>query len=135
MSDPFVDPGEPGELKGSLRAKDLINKPLIVRPVAEREETGQDGKPWHYVECDVVVLGVGGIEDHASGVRVSWVRVIPQLTDRLGAWVTGTPKVQQDNSVVLVPFGEKGREVARQVWPQVERLFTSDGSAPGEEPF
>lgn len=127
MSDLFVDPGEPGELKGSLRAKDLINKPLLLQPVAEERIEGQDGKPWHYVECHVVVIGMGGIEDHASGVRISWVRVLPQLTQRMrenpGMWVAGIPKVQQDNSVILQPFSDRGRETARGLMDQVTALF------------
>jgi hypothetical protein len=146
MSDLFVDPGEPGELKGSLRAKDLINKPLLIRPLSEQTVEGQDSKPWHFVECDIAVIGMGGIEDHASGVRISWVRVLPQLTQRMtekpGAWVGGIPKVQQDNSVVLTPFSDKGRETASNLMPQVVAVFkpaeqniAPPAFDPGEEPF
>lgn len=148
MDDLFVDPGDPGELKGSLRAKDLINKPLLIQPLSEDTVEGQDGKPWHFVECNVAVIGMGGVEDHASGVRISWVRVLPQLTQRMnekaGAWVAGIPKVQQDNSVILTPFSEKGRDTARQLMPQVMGLFkpaeqvadiTPPAFSAGEEPF
>lgn len=148
MDDLFMDPGDPGELKGSLRAKDLINKPLLIQPLSEDTVEGQDGKPWHFVECNVAVIGMGGVEDHASGVRISWVRVLPQLTQRMnekpGAWVAGIPKVQQDNSVILTPFSEKGRETARQLMTQVMGLFkpaeqaadiTPPAFSAGEEPF
>jgi hypothetical protein len=148
-NDLFMDPGEPGELKGSLRAKDLINKPLLIQPLHEDTVAGQDEKPWHFVECNVAVIGMGGVEDHASGVRISWVRVLPQLTDRLSekpnAWIAGIPKVQQDNSVILTPFSDKGKDTARQLMPQVIGLFkpsestqidiTPPSFAPGEEPF
>jgi hypothetical protein len=148
--DAFMDPGEPGELKGSLRAKDLINKPLLIQPIHEDRVEGQDGKPWHFVECNIAVIGMGGVEDHASGVRISWVRVLPQLTGRMkehpGEWVGGIPKVQQDNSVILTPFSEKGRAAANEMMPKVRALFapveqqSSDempppAYAPGEEPF
>lgn len=147
MSDLFVDPGDPGELKGSIRAKDLINKPLLIQPISEDRVEGQDGKPWHFVECNVAVIGMGGVEDHASGVRISWVRVLPQLTQRMaeapGAWVGGIPKVQQDNSVILTAFSEKGRAAANALMPQVQGLFppaqadelTPPAFADGEEPF
>lgn len=119
----IVDPGEPGELKGSLRAKDLVNKALLLRPVKEDTVPGQDGKPWHFVECDVVVLGMGGIEEHASGVRISWVRVIPQLADRIGQWVACRPKVQDDNSVALMAFDEGGKKKAADLLADAEKLF------------
>jgi len=149
MTEMFVDPGDPGELKGSIRAKDLINKPLLIQPLSEETVEGQDGKPWHFVECNVAVIGMGGVEDYASGVRISWVRVLPQLTQRMnenpGAWVGGIPKVQQDNSVILTPFSDKGRETASNLMPQIMGLFktvepTPENIAPpafgpGEEPF
>lgn len=149
----FMDPGDPGELKGQIRAKDLINKPLLIQPVREDRVEGQDGKPWHFVECNIAVIGMGGVEDHAAGVRISWVRVVPQLTQRMneapGAWVGGIPKVQQDNSVVLTPFAEKGRAVASELMPKIKALFAPaevasqpssadeipSAYAPGEEPF
>ncbi|NBO65003.1 MAG: hypothetical protein EBU88_09200 [Acidobacteria bacterium] len=99
---------------------------------------------------DIAVIGMGGVEDHAAGVRISWVRVIPQLTQRMaeqpGAWVGGIPKVQQDNSVILTPFSDKGRATANDLMSQVKNLFapvvasTPDdiapvGFDPGEEPF
>ena len=146
----FLDPAEPGELRGQMRAKDLINKPLLIQPLVEDIVDGQDGKPWHYVECNVAVIGVGGIEEHAAGVRISWVRVLPQLTARMhdqpGAWVGGTPKVQQDNSVILTALADKGRKVAADLLPHVKALFGTTSTPdptpapegdypPGSEPF
>ena len=148
MTDPFVDPGEPGEPgAGNLRAKDLINLPLLIRPYDTGSDVGkEDGKPYKFVIADVVVLGVGGIEDHGSGVRFSWKRAIPQLEDRMGQWVGATPRAQEDKSVILVGFAEKGRDIARRVMPEVEALFAAPAPAPvtdapppayeaGEEPF
>lgn len=121
MTDEFVDPGEPGDLEsGFLKSKDLINKPIIIRPVEVRHDgKGKDdnGNPqaYTYVNCDVWVLDRAGVVEKGTGVQFSWKRVIPQLSDRIGQFVAATPVVEADNSRVLQPFGEKGKEIARRV--------------------
>lgn len=154
----FVDPGEPGELKGSLRAGDLLNLPCLFRVTGEGEWPAKDAytddsgkqhraqaaKP--YVECDVVVLGAAGIEDYGAGVRVSWSRVVPaQLSmAKKGKWVPARPKQQDDRSIILMGFDEKGKARAAELLPDAEALFAtaeSVGASPipeyadGEEPF
>lgn len=126
----FVDPGEPGELKGSLRAKELINLPCLFRVTGEgmweaKPEENKRAQP--YVECDVVVLGASGIEDHASGVRISWARVVPAQLNmgKKGQWVPARPKQDTDNSVFLVGFDAKGKEAAEKLLPEAEALFAT----------
>ncbi len=156
----FGDVGEPGDVKSALRASDLINLPLLVRVTGEGEwpakdaHTDEQGRqiraqgPTPYVECDVVVLGAGGIEDHGSGVRISWRRVVPaQLSmQKLGQWIPCRPKQMDDRSVVLMGFDEKGKARAAELMPEIELLFPRPhleqavqaiGAAfnAGEEPF
>jgi hypothetical protein len=164
VSDPFVEPGDPGDLKGSIRAGDLLNLPCLFRVTGEGEweakpaELNDDGSikqraqgPRPYVECDVVVLGAGGIEDHASGVRISWTRVVPaQLSmAKVGQWVPARPKQQDDRSIILLGFDDKGKARAAELLPEAEALFAdapvpaavpdavppAPAYADGEEPF
>lgn len=138
--DLFLEPGDPGELKGSIRAGDLLNLPCLFRVTGEGEwdakpaEYHDDGSikqkaqgPRPFVECDVVVLGAGGIEDYASGVRVSWTRVVPaQLSmEKVGRWVPARPKQQDDRSIILMGFDEKGKARAAELLPEAEALFAS----------
>jgi hypothetical protein len=144
MTDAFVDPGEPGPAGGaSLRAKDLINRRLLIRPVKVGTDVGkEDGEPYKFVSCDVAVIDATGVEEHSSSVRFSWKRAIPQLESRMGQWVGATPKVQDDKSVLLMAFGERGKEIAATLMPEVAALFGSSTPEPsppayddGEEPF
>lgn len=138
----FQDPGEPGELQGALKAKELINKPCLIRVTGAGEwdakpaEYNDDGSvkrkaqgPRPYLECDVAVLGMGGIEEHGQGVRISWQRVLPQLEGKTG-WVAARPKEQDDKSIVLLAFNEDGKAKAAELLPEVEKLF----GAPAAEP-
>jgi hypothetical protein len=139
MTDDFVDPGEPGELTGRLKAKDLINKPLIIRPLEVRHDgEGKDDagnpKAYTYVKCDVWVLDRAGVVEKGEGVRFSWVRVLPQLEDRVGQFVAGTPVVQDDNSRVLQPFTEGGKEIARKVIAEIKAETAAEIRAEGEPP-
>lgn len=139
----FVDPGEPGAAAiGGLRAKDLVNRPLLIRPVETGTDIGkEDGREYRFVVCDVAVLGAAGVEEHSSGVRCYWKRAIPQLEARMGQWVGATPKAQEDKSVILVGFADRGREVAARLMPEVTALFGAARPAPvheadyGEEAF
>ena len=123
----FVDPGEPGDAAaGGLRAKDLVNRPLLIRPYAKGTDVGkEDGREYAFVLADVAVLGAAGVEEHSTGVRFSWKRAIPQLEARMGEWVGATPKAQEDKSVILVAFGDRGREAAARALPVVTRLFSN----------
>lgn len=134
----FVEPGDPGELKGSIRAGDLLNLPCLFRVTGEGEwpakdaftdETGKQHRaqgPKPYVECDVAVLGASGIEDHSAGVRISWGRVVPaQLSmEKVGKWVPARPKQQEDRSIILMGFDDKGKARATELLPEVEALFS-----------
>lgn len=143
MTDDFVDPGEPGELKTGLRAKNLVNQPLIIRPNAILEAMGKDDagndKPYTYVDCDVWVLDRQGVIDHDTGVQFSWVRVMPQLSDRLGQYVAGKPIRGSDNSITLQPFTEDGKKIARSVIAEIRNTAPATPPAEeysdGEEPF
>ena len=151
MTDEFVDPGEPGELTGMMKSKDLINKPLIIRPLAVRHDGAgkdDDGNPttYSYVNCDVWVLDRAGIVESGKNVQFSWKRVIPQLEDRLGQYVIGTPRVTDNNSRILEPFTDKGRELARKVIGEIKAEATASALGadvvadeppfdPGDEPF
>lgn len=138
MTDPFIDPGDPGELKGNIRAGDLLNLPCLFRVTGEGEwpakeaftdETGKQHRaqpPSPYVECDVAILGADGIEDYGSGVRISWARVVPaQLSmEKVGKWVPARAKKDpKDNSVSLWAFDVKGKARAAELLPEVEALF------------
>lgn len=151
MTDVFMDPGDPGELRGSLRAGDLLNLPCLFRVTGEGEwpakpEENKRAQP--YMECDVVVLGAGGIENHASGVRISWARVVPAQLNmgKVGQWVPARPKQQDDRSIVLMGFDARGKEAAAKLLPEAEALFAASSVteafgaepvayAPDEEPF
>ena len=135
----FVDPGEPGELtSGFLKAKDLINKPLIIRPRAVRYDgkgKDADGNPttYTYIDCDVWVLDRAGVVEESTGVRIAWKRVIPQLEDRIDQFVAGTPVVMDDNSRVLQPFSKpESRELASRVIAEITSTApTSPSTASG----
>lgn len=144
MTTTIADPGDPGDLKGTLRAGDLLNLPCLFRVTGEGEwpahaaEYHDDGtlkekakRAQPYVECDVVVLGVDGIENHGSEVRVSWTRVVPaQLSmAKLGQWVAARPKKQDDNSVILMAFDEKGKARAAELIPEADALFATSALA------
>jgi len=141
--DPFVEPGDPGELRGSLKAKDLINLPCLFRVTGEgmwpakdayTDENGKQHRaqpPSLYLECDVVVLGAGGIENYGSGVRISWARVVPSQISiaNKGQWMPARPKRDDDNSVYLTGFDAKGKALAAGLLPEAEALFTEAEAA------
>lgn len=142
--DGFVDPGEPGELQGLMRAKDLLNKPCIFRPHPIQQGQGKDdaGNPqsYDYYPCDVWVLDRAGIVEHGTNVQVSWKRVMPQLSEKVGLFVAATPRRGDDNSITLQPFTDSGKEIARLAIKEIKSATTTDTApepeyAPGEEPF
>ena len=120
MSDEFVDPGEPGAVKAYMKATDLLNLPLILRPTELRHDgkgTDDNGNPqaYTYVSCDVWVFDGSGVTDTGTGVQFSWKRVVPQLSDRIGEFVAAKPVMLGDNSRVLQPLTDEGKKAARRV--------------------
>ena len=138
MTDELMDPPEPGDEEPRLKAKNLKNRPLLIRPTDHRTETGQDGKPWEYVECDVWVLDRSGVEEEATGVRFSWWRARNQIKNAMGRFIACRPVEQDDNSVILVPLKDEARKVAGQVMADLQ---TAPAPSPtkadeeGTEPF
>lgn len=133
MTEELIDPPEPEESsEPTLRAKTLKNRPLIVRPVDHKTEAGQDGKPWEFVECDVWVLDRSGVEQFASGVRVSWWKARNQIKGAIGAYIACRPEEMDDNSVVLRPLRGEARKVAEQVIADIKGEGTPEASS---EPF
>lgn len=128
------DPPPPPEGAASLRAADLKNRVLILRP--ERHDTveGKDGKPWEFVECDVWVLDRAGIVEHASGVRFSWWKAVAQLKNSIGALVACKPVEREDRSVELEPLTGEARKVAERVAGEIGGVTVS-AYTDGEEPF
>jgi hypothetical protein len=111
----LAKPAAPAAPVQSLRAKDLKNSPCLMRPIVLREEDGQDGRPWVYWACEVAVLDRAGIVgDIHGGVRISWVRTMPQLEEAKGQWLACRP-VETDAGVVLEALEGAALEVAERV--------------------
>lgn len=130
-----TEPPEPGDGSG-MRAKNLKNLPLIIRPKKVDTATGKDGDDYEYIGADVWVLDSSGIVDSGTGVQFSWWRAREQLRNRVGEFVACRPAEQDDNSVILVPLKDKARKVAEQVIAELKR--ESDAGLPpppSEEPF
>lgn len=126
---PIIDPPPAPEGAGLLRAADLKNRVLLLRPQVHDTVEGKDGKPWEFVSCDVWVLDRAGIEHHAEGVRFSWWKAVAQLKDQIGDLIACKPVEQDDRSIELVPLGGEARKVAERVAAEI------DGATTGEEPF
>jgi hypothetical protein len=107
---PIIDPIPAPESTG-LRAKDLRNKPCLIRPGELGELPGRDGQPWRFVTCRVLVLNEYGIEESADGVRISWARALPQLEAASGTWIAAKP-VEDQRAVILEPLTGAERECA-----------------------
>jgi hypothetical protein len=108
-----TDPGPAGP--EPLRAKEIKNHSVILKPIKRGEAEGKDGTPWSFAECDVWLLDRSGVARHESGVRISWKRVLPQLEDRYGQYVLCRPKELDGGGVVLVGLEGEAREVAERV--------------------
>lgn len=119
----FIDPPpapEPGE--GSIRAKDLRNRVVVLRATGtglDEAVLDKNGKPWTWVTCDVWVIDRAGIELAESGLRVSWWRVQDQLKQAGESFVAGRVSEQEDKSVILTPVTGTAREVLEQVMPEI----------------
>jgi hypothetical protein len=146
MSDEwFTDIEDPAEA-GGLRSKDLYNRVVLVRPVEQGEDEGEDG-PYTFWTCDVAILNQAGVEEHSRGVRIGWKLIQKGLANRQGRWILAKA-VQKGNAWVLDPHvvPSAARQIAAGLRDEVEALFA--GSAPaaapaptapayddGEEPF
>jgi hypothetical protein len=118
----ILDPPEPPEGGGSMRAKDLVNKVCVFRPVsvgewpakpATEHEKAMKAQP--YVECDVWVLDRAGVIEEGSGVRVGWWKAVEQLKGSLGQYVGAKPRTEEgSNAIYLAALSGEARAVAEQ---------------------
>ena len=128
-------PPEPSQGDGDyIKAKDLKNLPIILRPVAVKELPGnEEGKTWKFVECDVWILGAGGVEEQGTGLRISWWRAYEQIKNAIGRFIPCRPVEQDDRSVILVPLKGDTRAAAEKVVAGLDSVTVEDEA--GEEPF
>lgn len=134
----LTDPPPAPELSENLvRASDLKNRVLIIRPTGVGEWPAKDDKAAQpYIEADTWVLDRQGIESFHQGVRYSWWRAVAQLRNCMGMLVACRPVERDDRSVELAPLPEAPRKVAEQVAAQID----ADGQGvpafeDGSEPF
>jgi hypothetical protein len=113
-----IDPIPAPESTG-LRAKDLRDKPCLIRPGKPGEVTGRDGEPWVFIDCTAILLNGKGIEERADGVRISWARALPQLEAAPGTWIACKP-VEDKRAVVLEPLTGAERAVAERVLAELD---------------
>lgn len=134
----IIDPPPAPEGGQNLRAADLKNRVLLLRPTEHDTVEGKDGKPWEFVACDVWVLDRAGIVETGHGVRFSWWKAVAQLKDAIGRFVACKPVEQEDRSVELMPLPGDARAVAEKVAAELSGP-TPVPAAPayedGEEPF
>lgn len=117
----FVDPGDPPEGGGLMKAKDLINKVCLFRPTGLGEwPPKEDKKAQPYVECDVWVLDRAGIVEEGQGVRVGWWKAVDQLRDQMGSFVGAKPEQEEgSNAIYLRRLEGAARDVAAEVAQQI----------------
>lgn len=130
----IVDPPPAPEGSPLMRAADLKNRPVVLRPTRYDSVEGKDGKPWTFVECDVWVLDRAGVVEHAAGVRFSWWKAVEQLRETLGDLVACKPVEQEDRSVELLPLTGEARAVAERVAAEITAADTA-ASVVSDEPF
>lgn len=131
-------PPAPEQSENLVRAADLKNRVLLLRPTGLGEWPAKDdGKgPQTYVECDVWLLDRQGVESEATGVRFSWWRAVSQLKSCMGQLVACRPIERDDRSVELVPLPENARKVAERVAQEIEQGVDVPAVVlTGEEPF
>lgn len=131
----IVDPPEPPEGSGSnMRARELVNKVCIFRPVTLGEwpakpatETDKAMKAQPYIECDVWVLDRAGIIEEGTGVRVGWWKAVAQLKDRIGEMVGAKPKTEEgSNAIYLAALSGDARAIAEKVAAEVGGIAPKD---------
>lgn len=133
-------PPAPEASENLVRASDLKNRVLVLKPTGVGEWPAKEDKPAQpYIEADTWVLDRQGIESFHPGVRYSWWRAVSQLKGCMGRLVACRPVERDDRSVELAPLPENQRRVAEQVALEIEQeMSTHADSGPiitGEEPF
>lgn len=118
---PLTDPPPVPEGGNQLKAKDLKNKVIIIKPTEHDTVPGKDDKPWEFVAGDVWVLDRAGVTETGQGVRFSWWKAVAQLKGLLGEFVACKPTEMDDNSVELVPLAGEARDVAAKIVDRLER--------------
>lgn len=141
MSAVLDPPPAPETSETLVRAADLKNRVLLLRPTGLGEWPARDDKPAQpFVACDVWVLDRSGIEAAHTDVRFSWWRAVAQLKDRIGQFTACRPVERDDRSVELVPLSAEARKVAEQVahdlgGVQEQRGYAQSTPDDVEEPF
>lgn len=148
----YVDPPDPPEEGAAqLRAKDLKNRVVVLRPVSVGEwpaRAAADGKPaqqaqaWIGCEC-WVIDGSETFEQFEPEVRISWWRTVEQLKDCMGEFVVGRVTEQEDRSIILARLSDRQKAGVDRVWEQIVGMVggAGDGAASptpdgyDEEPF
>ena len=127
----LTDPPPAPEVSENLvRASDLKNRVLIIRPTGVGEWPAKEDKPAQpYIEADTWVLDRQGIESFHQGVRYSWWRTVAQLKGCMGMLVACRPVERDDRSVELAALPEGPRKVAEQVAAEI------DAASPGPVAF
>lgn len=126
----FVDPPappEPGET--GLRAKDLKNRIVVLRATGtgiDTERLDDAGRPWEWTTCDAWVIDRSGVEQHVSGLRVSWWRVREQLNAAGGNYVAGRVVQGSDNSVTLEAVVGPKREMLTSTMKEIIASVEAD---------
>lgn len=136
----LIDPPPAPEASENLvRASDLKNRVLLLRPTGLGEWPARDDKPAQpYIEADTWVLDRQGIESAHQAVRFSWWRAVAQLKDCVGSFVACRPVERDDRSVELVALTGDARKVAEQVVESLgkaEPVPTPAAFDDGDEPF
>lgn len=135
----IIDPPPAPEGGNNVRPADLLNQPILVRPIGIGtwdEESKSPGKP--YVICDVWTLDRAGIVEHHEGMWISWWKAVEQLRENIGSIVACRPTKQDDNSIELTPLEGAAREVAvkaAESLSAVEDVPPAPAYEDGEEPF
>ena len=127
MSDELQDPGAVPEGGSSMKAKDLKNQVLLLKPTGTGEWPAKDAEydaegnvvneaknAQPFVVCNVWVLDRSGVVDTGQDVRFSWWKAVEQLKDKVGQFVGCKPVEQDDRSVALVALEGAARDVAAQ---------------------
>lgn len=142
----FLDPPPPPDPGERMKAADLKNKVVLLRPTKHDVIDGKpdpktgEVKPWEFVECDVWVLDRVGIVEQDRGIRISWWRAVAQLCEAIGSFVACKPLEQEDRSVILASLVGESREVATQAIKEIEAAPAVNEEPPvshaeNEEPF
>ncbi len=140
----LLDPPEPPEGGGLMKATDLVNRSCIFRPTgmgewpakpATEDQKAQGPQP--YVNCDVWVLDRAGVIESSSDVRVSWWKAVEQLRVSMGQFTGAKPKKEEGtNAIWLSPLSVEAREVAARVVGEIEASESAPTPPPDDErPF